>query len=48
MQPGLQTLPYQSRSQRKNTMAKPVIDKIIAFLKKHPHLTLDITGGAPE
>lgn len=29
-------------------MGKDVIDKIIAFLKKQPQLTLDITGGAPE
>jgi radical SAM/Cys-rich protein len=29
-------------------MSKEVIVKIIDFLKKHPDLTLDITGGAPE
>jgi radical SAM/Cys-rich protein len=29
-------------------MSKEVMKKIIDFLKKHPDLTLDITGGAPE
>ena len=29
-------------------MSKGVMVKIIDFLKKHPDLTLDITGGAPE
>jgi radical SAM/Cys-rich protein len=29
-------------------MSKEVMVKIIDFLKKHPDLTLDITGGAPE
>lgn len=31
-----------------NFMARAKIDRIIAFLKKHPELILDITGGAPE
>ncbi|NIM15586.1 MAG: radical SAM/Cys-rich domain protein [Candidatus Aminicenantes bacterium] len=29
-------------------MGKGVMIKIIDFLKAHPHLTLDITGGSPE
>jgi radical SAM/Cys-rich protein len=29
-------------------MGKEVIDQIATFLSRHPHLTLDITGGCPE
>ncbi len=29
-------------------MSKQIMDKIIDFLKRHPGLTLDITGGSPE
>jgi len=29
-------------------MGRPVIEKIIDFLKNYPHIILDITGGAPE
>jgi len=31
-----------------NSMNKDVMEKILCFLKKHPQLILDITGGAPE
>jgi len=31
-----------------NIMVRSTMDKIILFLKKHPDLILDITGGAPE
>lgn len=29
-------------------MSREVMDKIVDFLKEHPKLTLDITGGSPE
>lgn len=29
-------------------MGRPVMDRIVQFLSRHPGLTLDITGGCPE
>ncbi|MHC4871323.1 MAG: arsenosugar biosynthesis radical SAM (seleno)protein ArsS [Planctomycetota bacterium] len=31
-----------------NLISSDNIDKVIAFIRRHPYLTLDLTGGAPE
>ena len=38
----------QASPNGKNIMSKSVMQKIIDFLKKHPNLCIDITGGCPE
>ena len=38
----------QASPKGENIMPKSVMQKIIDFLKKHPNLCIDITGGCPE